>query len=113
MIESLIISLICTIIIEIIISFIIGIRNKKDLLVIVLANTSTNPIVVYIANLISLFNNVILYWGIAIILESIVVIVEYKIIENYVINKKTKALFLSLINNTISFAIGVFINIFI
>lgn len=105
MIESLITSLICTIIIEIIVSIIIGIRNKKDLLVIILANTTTNPIVVYIANLISLFNNKISYWSTILILESIVVIVEYKIIENYAINKKNKSLLLSLINNIISFAI--------
>lgn len=105
MIESLIISLICTIIIEIIVSIIIGIRNKKDLLVIILANTSTNPIVVYIANLISLFNNAILYWSVVIILESMVVIVEYKIIKNFLTNRKTKALYLALFNNIISFGI--------
>ena len=41
-------SLICTIIIELLVSIILGIRNKKDILNVILVNIITNPLVAVI-----------------------------------------------------------------
>lgn len=77
MIFSLIVSLCLTIIIELTISLGLGIRNKEDFKVVLWANIFTNPIVVYIANCVKLLNNDLIYNIIVIIMEVIVVIVEY------------------------------------
>ena len=72
MITSLLKSLTKTLIIELIISIILGIKNKDDIKVVICANIITNPVIVYITNCIMLFNNMILYFYIVIILEIIV-----------------------------------------
>ena len=50
LIISLIISLILTLVIELIVSDILGIEDKYDIKIIIIANCITNPTVVYIAN---------------------------------------------------------------
>ena len=47
--------LVSTIIIELIISLILGVRNRKDIVNIILVNAMTNPLVVSITNLANLF----------------------------------------------------------
>ena len=79
MIKSLIISLILTIIIELLISLVMGIRKKNDIITIIVVNILTNPIVVFIANLLNNYKNVLLYWSIVIIMEFIVIFIEGKI----------------------------------
>ena len=105
MIKSLIISLILTIIIELITSIIMGIKNKRELFIIILINICTNPIIVYISNIIAMVYNVTLYWFIILIMEIIVVIVEWKMIEIYMEIEKKRAFKISLINNIVSFGI--------
>lgn len=110
MILSLLISLFLTIIIELTVSFIIGIRNKDDIKVVILVNICTNLIVVYIANCLMLFTNDFIYnIGVA-ILEILVVIVEFVLYKKYLKFDKLSPFAISLINNVISFSIGVIIN---
>lgn len=110
MILSLLISLFLTIIIELTVSFIIGIRNKDDMKVVILVNICTNPIVVYIANCLMLFTNDFIYnIGVA-ILEILVVMVEFVLYKKYLKFDKVSPFAISLINNVISFLIGVIIN---
>lgn len=106
MIESLIISLILTIIIELGVSILLGIRKKDDIYIVILVNICTNPVVVYIANCIMLFNNDILYNVIVGVMEIIVVIVEYILYKKYLEHYKKSPFMLSLINNAVSFGIG-------
>ena len=102
--------LLLTIIIELIIALILGIRDKKDIINIILVNVITNPIVVMSQTLLYIkFGYNIEMIGIA-ILEVLVVLVEgliYKKVLNY---KKINPILLSLILNTLSFLIGEFIN---
>lgn len=110
MILSLLISLFLTIIIELTVSFIIGIRDKDDMKVVILVNICTNPIVVYIANCLMLFTNDFIYnIGVA-ILEILVVMVEFVLYKKYLKFDKVSPFAISLINNVISFSIGVIIN---
>ncbi len=110
MILSLIISLFLTIIIELTISFIIGIRNKEDIEVIVWANILTNPIVVYLANCLKLLNNNLIYNILIIIMEIVVIIVEFIIYKKYLIFKEKTPIFISSINNIISYSLGIIIS---
>ena len=110
MIGNLIISLILTIIIELGISLILGIRKKCDIYVVILVNICTNPIVVYIANCLKLLNNNMVYNIVIVILEIMVVIVEFELYKRYLKTYKKSPLALSIINNTLSFGIGLIIN---
>ena len=110
MILSLVISLGLTIIIELLISFIIGIRNSEDIKVVLWANVLTNPIVVYTANCIKLLNNNLIYNIIVIIMEIMAVIVEYVVFKKYLKFRKKSPIFISSVNNIISFVLGIIIN---
>lgn len=103
--------LLLTIIIELIIALILGIRDKKDIINIILVNVITNPIVVMSQTLLYIkFGYNIEMIGIA-ILEVLVVLVEgliYKKVLNY---KKINPILLSLILNALSFLIGELINL--
>lgn len=103
--------LLLTVIIELIIALILGIRDKKDIINVILVNVITNPIVVMSQTLLYIkFGYNIEMIGIA-ILEVLVVLVEgliYKKVLNY---KKINPILLSLILNALSFLIGELINL--
>lgn len=110
MILNLINSLLLTLIIELTTSFIIGIRNKEDIKVVIWANILTNPVVVFLANSIKLLNNNLIYNSIVLIMEIIVVIVEFVIFKKYIEFKGKSSMFISTINNIISFSLGIIIS---
>ena len=109
MVKSLIISLILTILIEILISVFFGIRKRKDIIVIIAVNTLTNPVVVFIANILNIFKIIWLYWVVVIIMEVLVVFVEKTVYEKVLNYKKISGVKLSIINNVISFGLGLII----
>ena len=111
MIKSLIISLILTLVIEIIVSKILGIREKDDFIIIICANIITNPIVVFIANCLVIFENDIVYNIVVIIMEIIVVFVEGVIFKKALNYKDKKPLLISFINNATSFLLGLVLSI--
>lgn len=102
---------ILTVIIEICASLIIGIKNKKDLLNVILVNVMTNPLV----NAITIFFN--FYFGILgrniclTILEILVVISEGFVYKKYLKFNKINPYVVSLILNTFSYFLGEVINL--
>jgi len=112
MIKSLIISLLLTLIFEMAVSYLLGIRHKSDVKVIICANVITNPVVVYIANLVLMLHNEALYICVVGALELSAFISEYIIFKKYMNYKKISPLVVSLINNAVSFGMGLIINIF-
>ena len=102
--------LILTIIIEVIGGIILGIRNKKEILNVILVNVVTNPIVVSFPILIYLlfgynYEMLSLY-----ILEIVTLFVEGFIYKKVLIYKKTNPFLISLILNLSSYLIGELIN---
>ena len=102
--------LLLTIIIELSLALILGVRDKKDIINVILVNIITNPIVVMSQILLYLnFGYTIEVIGI-VVLEILVVPIEgliYKKVLNY---KKINPFILSLILNASSLIIGGFIN---
>lgn len=106
------IMLIClssTIMIELIMSLLLGIRNKKDILNIILVNIMTNPLVVSILMYITynrLFNTTISI----IILEILVILTEGFTYKKVLTFDKINPYVLSLILNISSYFIGGLLN---
>lgn len=111
MILSLIISLVLTIIIELSISLILGIRTKDDIKIVLWVNIFTNPVVVYIANCLKLLNNDLIYNIVVLVLEILVVIIEFKLYDSFLNFDKKSPLLISAINNIMSFSLGIIISI--
>ena len=105
--------LILTILFETVLAFILKVRDKKDLLNVVLVQVITNPIVVSFPFVILLLKGIRYYQPTIYILEVITVIVEgfiyYKVL-NY---RKINPFLLSLILNGSSYLIGEILNRFI
>lgn len=108
MIKSLIISLILTIVLEIVLSYILGIRNLKDFKIIIFSNIYTNPIVVFLANIVYWANNGMVYFCSVFILEIGAIIIEALLYKEYLKTFK-KPIRLSIYNNIFSFVIGAII----
>lgn len=106
------IMLIClssTIVIELIMSLLLGIRNKKDILNVILVNIMTNPLVVSILMYITynrLFNTTISI----IILETLVILTEGFTYKKVLTFDKINPYVLSLILNISSYFIGRVLN---
>ena len=100
-------SLVLTIIIEVVVGIIIGIKNKKDILNIVLVNMITNPIVNIVPIMLNIYvslkaRNISIY-----VLEVLILFTEgliYKKVLNY---KKLNYFLISFILNLSSYGIGV------
>lgn len=106
MIKSLVISLILTIIIEILVSYILGVRKKEDFKLIILVNIYTNPVVVFISNIVQRLNDVIIFSFSIFILEVWAVIIEGLIYRKY-LKEKINFVNLSILCNICSFGLGV------
>lgn len=106
------IMLIClssTIVIELIMSLLLGIRNKKDILNVILVNIMTNPLIVSIIMYITynrIFNTTISI----IILEILVVLTEGFTYKKVLTFDKINPYVLSLILNISSYFIGGLLN---
>ena len=98
--------LLCTIVIEILIALVLNIKDKKDLLYVVLVNILTNPIVVLVPILInSKFKIITLYS-----LEILTVFIEGYIYLKVLKYKKLNPFILSILLNLASYLIGGIIN---
>ena len=103
---KLILSLILTVVLELLMSYILGIRNIKDFCVVILVNIYTNPIVVFLSNIVQLMNNVMLYYCSIFILEIGAVVIEALLYKRY-LKKPLNPIRLSIYNNIFSFGMGV------
>jgi hypothetical protein len=106
MIKSLVLSLILTIALEILISYILGIRNKDDFKIVILVNIYTNPIVVFLSNIVQLINNTLVYYCSIFMLEIGAIVIEALLYKKY-LKEKINPIRLSIYSNTFSFCIGI------
>ena len=103
-------SLLFTIIIEILVALIIGIKNKKDIINILLVNLLTNPIVTSIPIVFNVYfgilsRNIVLYT-----LEILTFLIEGIIYFKTIKYRKINPFLISLILNLSSFFIGELLN---
>ena len=103
-------SLLFTIIIEILVALIIGIRNKKDIINILLVNLLTNPIVTSIPIVFNVYfgilsRNIVLYT-----LEILTFLIEGIIYFKTIKYRKINPFLISLILNLSSYFIGELLN---
>lgn len=108
MIKSLILSLILTIGFEVFLSYILGVRKPCNLIIVIIVNICTNPIVVFISNLILYINNLITYYICVAILEVGAILIEWLLYQKY-LKEKLHPLKLSICNNIFSFFMGLII----
>jgi hypothetical protein len=103
--------LLLTLIIELITAFILGIRDRKDIINVILVNVLTNPVVVLSQQFLHYkYNTAVEIIGI-IILELLAFLVEGLIYKRVLKYKELNPLILSLLLNATSFCIGELINI--
>lgn len=111
MILSLSFSFLLTVAVECTAAFLLGLRDKRSLLIVFLANVITNPVVVYTMNLLHLYG----IGGerlILLLLEIAAVGVEV-LIYYRAFGHGWRALFLGLLLNAASFAMGLFVQFLI
>lgn len=106
-------SLVCTIIIELLVAILLGIRNKKDILNVILVNVITNPLVAVIPVYFNCFYSLKMRNIVLIILEILTLIFEGYVYRKYINYKKINPFILSLILNSCSYFIGEVINRFL
>lgn len=111
MIESLIKSLTATLLIESTAAVLLGVRRKADIKVVICANVITNPVVVYIANIVLMFHLPALYYFAVAVLEVTAVTVEFILYKKFLRPDKVSPFILSLVSNVISFTLGIILNI--
>ena len=102
--------LVCTILIEVVVGLIIGVRNKKDILNVILVNVLTNPLVTSIPVLIYINLRYTPYIISIIILEIFAFVSEGFIYKKTLTYKKINPFIISLILNLSSYLIGLLIN---
>lgn len=102
---ALVVSLVLTVAIEVAFFFLIGKRNRKDLLLLVLVNVITNPLVVLLYWVTVLFTNIDSFLAL-VVLETLAVGVEGRYYQAYGIDFRQPYVF-SLAANVVSFGIGV------
>lgn len=102
--------LILTIIFELFLAMILGVRNKKDIINVILVNILTNPIVVSVSTYINLRYGIFPRGISLIFLEIFAVIAEGFIYKKYLKYNKINGIMLSFILNLFSYSIGCIIN---
>ena len=103
-------SFITTLLVELVISLLLKVKDKKDIMNIILVNIMTNPLLVILTVYINIvyglkYRNILIYP-----LEILVVLSEGLVYKKYLNYKKINPYLLSLILNTSSYLIGLIIN---
>lgn len=106
-------SLMCTVIIELLVAIILGIKNKKDILNVILVNIITNPLVCVIPVYYNFFYSLKARNIVLIILELLTLLFEGYTYNKYINFKKINPFIVSLILNSSSYFIGEVINRFL
>ena len=102
--------LVFTILIEVVVGLIIGVRNKKDILNVILVNVLTNPLVTSIPVLIYINFSTTPYIISVILLEMFAFVSEGFIYKKTLTYKRINPFIISLILNLSSYLIGLLIN---
>lgn len=98
-----------TIIIELFVAFIVGFRKKDDIPVFVLINLITNPFLNYIFIINDYFFLIDLGFPAILLLEALVVLVEWRLLVFVFGKTRKRLLLLSFLMNLCSFLVGFFI----
>ena len=108
--KYIIICLLFTIIVELLVAIILGVRNKKDIINIILVNIMTNPLVVTIPQVLLLFHG--MKWrNISLLLLELYAFIGEGLIYKKVLKyNKINGLILSLILNLSSYFLGYILN---
>ena len=105
-VNNLIVALVLTVVLEVLIAILFNYRKKSEISIIVLINIITNPLLNYLLAVNNYFNWLSVNIFILILLEIIVVMIEWLLLR-YAIRKNPKKLFLlSLVMNATSFIVG-------
>ena len=101
-----------TIIIELGIALLLGIKEKKDILNLIVINCITNPILNYIMMVVVYLtsNNVIIYF-LFFLFEIMVIDLEYRFYKKMLVFKKISLLLLSIMLNISSLILGLIISV--
>ncbi len=107
--KYMLICLLLTIIFEVVIGLIIGIRNKKDILNIILVNMLTNPLVTSIPTALLFYFSPLVGNISLVILEILTVIVEGFIYKKVFMYKRINPYLISIILNGCSYLLGLIV----
>ncbi len=107
--KYMLICLLLTIIFEVVIGLIIGIRNKKDILNIILVNMLTNPLVTSIPTAFLFYFSPLVSNISLVILEILTVIVEGFIYKKVFMYKRINPYLISIILNGCSYLLGLIV----
>ena len=110
---NLLICLSLTILCETGLSLIVKVRNRYDILIVVLAQVATNPLVVAVTSCVGMYCSSTAYYLSVAAAESVAVLAEAVIYRYALDYRKIKPLLLSLILNAFSFSAGLLISLFI
>ncbi len=108
--KMMVLSLFCTILIETVVAMVLRIRNKKDLLNVILVNFMTNPIVVSLPIYIMVKMGLHARYVVTIVLELLAFIIEGFVYKKYFKYDKINPFIVSFILNFSSYFIGKIIN---
>jgi len=103
-------SLFFTILIELCVALLLRIKNKKDIINIILVNVVTNPIVVLFPYIVGLHHGNTYRYITLLSLEIMAIIFEGFIYNKFLKYNKLNSYILSLILNIASYILGIFIN---
>lgn len=101
-----ILALVVTILLEVLFTLIIKIRDKKDIINIILVNVLTNPLLVSITYVIFLKYGEGIQKIVEIVMEIIIIVVEGILYKKYLKFKKINPFLISFILNLSSYTIG-------
>jgi hypothetical protein len=106
LISSYLVALLLTILIEVFVALIFGYKCKKEILSVILLNLITQPVLNYFLLINSYFSLVSVSIQFILLLEIIVILVEWQLLV-WTLQRKPKSLFvLSLVMNLASLTIG-------
>lgn len=111
--KIMIVSLLATLMIEIVVALCLGIRDKKDLINVLIVNVMTNPLVVSIAFMVNLRHGLMMKRIAMIILEFLALIGEGFVYKRVLEYKKINGYLVSLILNVTSYLLGIIVNMVI
>lgn len=109
-ISNFIVPLSITLFIECITAFLAGYREKRFILVLILVNVITNPVINYIMLVVSMLGGNKGYYTVLMILESAAVLSEWKLLDYTFPGRSRSFLILSVVMNSASYLAGLFIN---
>ena len=109
LIGKIILALIFTLIIEITIAYLLKFRKKEEIQAIIAVNLITNPALNYFIQLNSQYNIISTAFTTIILLEALIVIIEFILLSLMLKQDKKRLFILSLLINIISFLFGLLI----